>query len=211
MGGMTTLLGGLTAGFFIARMLDPVRGRRRRALASDQAIRAAHVVGDAVSVTARDAQQRTRGIVASLRAAWKAEDAPDDAILAERVRAKIGGATGHSGAIDVEAAGGRVTLRGPILVDEVAPLVRRVAGVRGVREVIDQLQVHLEPGGVPGLQGVARRGGPGRFELWQEHWSPTARVLAGTAESSPRSTVCRAVAPRARSVRARAPFCSRGA
>jgi uncharacterized membrane protein len=179
MGGMTTWLGGLTAGFIFARALDPVHGRHRRAMASDQAVRAAHAVGDAVSVTARDARHRTRGVVAGLRAAWQGDDTPDDTILAERVRAKLGGATGHSRAIEVEAAGGRVTVRGPVLAEEVPSLLRRVARVRGVREVIDHLQIHLEPGDVPGLQGAARGGGPGRFELWQEHWSPTARLLAG--------------------------------
>lgn len=176
---LTTLIGGLTAGFVLARLLDPVRGRRRRALVGDQAVRAAHAVGDAVSVTARDARHRTQGVVASARATWRGDDTPDDTVLAERVRAKIGGATGHSRAIEVEASGGRVILRGPILADEVASLVRRVAAVRGVREVVDELDVHLEPGDVPGLQGAPRGGAPGRFELWQKHWSPTARLLAG--------------------------------
>jgi uncharacterized membrane protein len=179
MSAMTTLIGGLTTGFVVARLLDPVRGRRRRALVRDQAVRASHAVGDAVSVTARDLRHRTQGVVASARATWRGNDTPDDRILAERVRAKIGGATGHSRAIEVGASNGRVTLRGPILADEVAQLVRRVEAVRGVREVVDELDVRLEPGDVPGLQGAPRAGGPGRFELWQEHWSPTVRLLAG--------------------------------
>jgi uncharacterized membrane protein len=181
MRGLMTWLSGLTAGFALSRMLDPARGRRRRAMLRDQAVHAAHAVGDAVSVTARDARHRAQGVVATLRTTWQGDDAPDDTVLAERVRAALGGAAGHSRSIDVEAARGRVTLRGPILAEEVAALLRRVARVRGVCEVIDRLDVHSEPGDVPGLQGQPRGGGPGRFELWQEHWSPTARVLAGAA------------------------------
>jgi len=140
MSAMTTLIGGLTMGFVLARLLDPVRGRRRRALVRDQAVRASHAVGDAVSVTARDLRHRTQGVVASARATWRGNDTPDDTILAERVRAKIGGATGHSRTIKVRASNGRVTLRGPILADEVPQLVRRVEAVRGVREIVDELE-----------------------------------------------------------------------
>src|SRR5919201_1083798 len=88
---LTAWLAGLTTGYVLARALDPVQGRRRRAMLRDQAVHAAHTVDDAVTVTVRDA-----------------------------------------------------------------------------------------PADVPGLQGQPR-GGPGRFELWQEHWSPTARVFTGAA------------------------------
>jgi uncharacterized membrane protein len=178
---ITTLLGGLTAGVILGRMLDPVRGRRRRAMARDQAVSVAHAVGDAVSVTARDARHRSRGVIATLRSRLAGDDAPEDAVLAERVRAVIGGAVGHPRAIEVDAHGGRVTLRGPVLAHEVSSLMRRVGAVRGVREIEDALEVHTEPADVPALQGAPRQGGAGRFELWQEHWSPTARTLVGLA------------------------------
>lgn len=178
---LTTWLSGLTAGFALARLLDPAQGRRRRAMVRDQAIHAAHAVGEAVTATGRDARHRAQGVAATLRTTWQGDDAPDDVVLAERVRAALGGAASRPSSIGVEALRGRVTVRGPVLADEVAPLLRRVARVRGVREVIDRLDVHAEPGDVPGLQGAPRRGGPGRFELWQEHWSPTARVLTGAA------------------------------
>jgi hypothetical protein len=102
-----------------------------------------------------------------------------DGVLHERVRARIGSVIGHAGAIDAAVIEGQVSLRGPVLTGDVDRLVRRVRSVPGVREVINQLDVHDEPGGVPGLQGRARppRGGE-VFELLQTHWSPTARLFA---------------------------------
>jgi hypothetical protein len=98
------------------------------------------------------------------------------------VRARIGSVVGHAGAIEAGVVDGRVSLRGPVLADDVDRLVRRVRSVPGVREVINQLDVHDEPGGVPGLQGHPRppRGGE-VFELLQNRWSPTARLFAGLA------------------------------
>jgi uncharacterized membrane protein len=82
--------------------------------------------------------------------------------------------------ITVTTDQGRVTLQGPILALEVATPLRRVASVRGVTHVDNRLEIHAEPGDVPGLQGrPARRRAGERFELFQAHWSPTARLLMG--------------------------------
>jgi hypothetical protein len=57
-----------------------------------------------------------------------------------------------------------------------------VAAVRGVKDVEDRLEVHAEPGNIPGLQGAARapRGGE-VFDLMQRNWSPSTRLLTGAA------------------------------
>jgi hypothetical protein len=105
-----------------------------------------------------------------------------DGVLHERVRARIGSVVGHAGAIEAAVVDGRVSLRGPVLADDVDRLVRRVRSVPGVREVINQLDVHDEPGGVPGLQGQPRSSRGGEvFELLQTRWSPSARLFAGLA------------------------------
>jgi hypothetical protein len=147
----------------------------------DQLVRAAHRTGDAVDATSRDVSNRARGVVAELRSRLVNVEV-SDGILHERVRARIGSVVGHAGAIEVGVVDGRVTLRGPVLADDVDRLVRRVRSVPGVREVINQLDVHDEPGGVPGLQGRPRppRGGE-VFELLQTNWSPSARLFAGLA------------------------------
>lgn len=173
------LLTTAAAGAGLMYLLDPDGGRRRRALVRDQIVRAAHRTGDAVDATSRDVGNRARGVVAELRSRLVNVEV-SDGVLHERVRARIGSVIGHAGAIEAAVIDGRVSLRGPVLADDVDRLVRRVRSVPGVREVINQLDVHDEPGGVPGLQGRPRppRGGE-VFELLQTRWSPTARLFAG--------------------------------
>lgn len=172
------LLTTAAAGAGLMYLLDPERGRRRRAIVRDRLVRAAHRTGDAVDATSRDVGNRARGVVAELRSRL-ANVEVSDGVLHERVRARIGSVIGHAGAIDAAVIEGQVSLRGPVLAGDVDRLVRRVRSVPGVREVINQLDVHDEPGGVPGLQGRPRppRGGE-VFELLQTRWSPTARLFA---------------------------------
>ena len=171
---------GTALGAGLTYILDPARGRRRRALARDQMIRASRETGEAIETTSRDVANRTWGIVAGIRSRLGPEHVSDD-VLTERVRARIGAVLGYAGSIEAEAADGRVTLTGPVLARDVARLIRRVRAVRGVRAVDNRLQVHTEPGNVPGLQGASRvpRGGE-RFEFMQVNWSPAARLLAGS-------------------------------
>jgi hypothetical protein len=167
------------AGAGLMYLLDPDGGRGRRSRMRDQLVRAAHRTGDAVDATSRDVGNRARGVVAELRSRLVNVEV-SDGVLHERVRARIGSVVGHAGAIEASVTEGCVTLRGPVLADDVDRLVRRVRSVPGVREVINQLDVHDEPGGVPGLQGHPRppRGGE-VFELLQTNWSPSARLFAG--------------------------------
>jgi hypothetical protein len=74
------------------RLLDRERGRRRRALARDKAVRAAHKTADAVDATARDASNGIRGVLATLAMLRTALtlDGARDVVLVERVRPKLG-------------------------------------------------------------------------------------------------------------------------
>jgi osmotically-inducible protein OsmY len=76
-----------------------------------------------------------------------------DSIVAERVRSRIGHVVSHPGSIEIAAQDGRVTLAGPALRRELDPLIREVERVRGVTGVENKLELHEEPGSVPGLQG----------------------------------------------------------
>jgi uncharacterized membrane protein len=67
-------------------------------------------------------------------------------------------------------------LSGPILAREVDALLSCVRKVPGVRSVENHLAVCREAGNVSSLQGGQPREGH-RFELFQENWSPTARLL----------------------------------
>ena len=176
---ITSLLVGAGAGAGLMYLLDPDHGNRRRALMRDQLVRARHLTGDAVDATSRDMRNRARGVVAELRARLRPEDVTDD-VLHERVRARLGQTVRYARSIETAVADGVVTLRGPVLADDVARLVRRVGQVPGVQSVDNRLDVHAEPGDVPGLQGAQRSSGTGEvFDLIPGRLSSTARVATG--------------------------------
>ena len=86
----------------------------------------------------------------------------------------------HPGSIGVVVHGGRVVLSGPILAHEVDGLLAAVARVPGVQCVEERLDRHEHPDGISGLQGGRIRPGE-RSALCQANWSPTARLLVGSA------------------------------
>jgi uncharacterized membrane protein len=174
--GLTTMLSGIGLGAILMYILDPDRGNRRRAILRDKLVRAAHKTGDAMDASARDLSHRARGMVAEARSRIRHEPVADD-ILVERVRAKLGRVVSHPGSIDVTVHDGRVALRGPILHDEVNRALATTYLVRGVRAVDNQLEVHAEPGDVPGLQGGRTRPGM-RTGPMQRVWPPAMRLLA---------------------------------
>lgn len=171
------LLGGVGIGAALMYLLDPDRGNRRRAIARDKFLSAARHTPDAVGTTARDLSNRARGLVAEIGARFREDDASDDVVEA-RVRAAMGRVVSHPHAVHVVVREGRATLSGPVLEHEVDDLLTCVSGVRGVREVENHLEAHEDAGNIPSLQGGRRRPG-NRFELMQEHWSPSARFLVG--------------------------------
>ncbi len=175
----TSWLGGLGLGAGLMYLLDPDRGRRRRARVRDRISSRAGESESFLGKTSRDFANRTRGLVARTKSRVVPEGRVADDVLAERVRSKMGRHVSHPGAIEVTAFGGRIVLEGDVLADEADDLVDAVASVRGVHEIENRLCVHRDPGGVPGLQGAARRSGE-MAEFRQETWSPAARFAAGT-------------------------------
>jgi hypothetical protein len=135
---------GLGAGLMY--VLDPDRGHRRRAMLRDRARHAAVATRDTLDKKARDVRNRARGLVAEAEAALRHEPVSDD-VLEERVRSQVGRAVSRPGDVEVLAREGRVTLRGVARAGEAERLLRRVAGVRGVREVESQLNVRGQHGG----------------------------------------------------------------
>jgi CBS domain-containing protein len=177
-----SMIGGAGLGAGLMFLLDPDRGKRRRALVRDQAIRSARKTRNATEATARDAQHRARGIVSSMKS-WVSPTASlnDDALI-ERVRSKLGMLVRHPRSIEVTVCAGTVTLSGPVLADEVGPLIGIVSRISGVGQVENRLEIHEQAGNVPGLQGgPARRPRGEVFELMQSNWSPTTRFLTGAA------------------------------
>jgi hypothetical protein len=170
---------GAAAGAALMALLDPISGGRRRAILRDKAARSGREISEGAGVVRRDLRNRARGLAAEAVSLTRGEPIPDS-VLVERVRAKLGRLVSNPSAIEVEARGGRVTMFGPVFTEEADELLGGVGRVRGVDSVEDRLERHEEAGQIPGLQGGRRARGE-RFELLQANWSPTARLLAGTA------------------------------
>jgi CBS domain-containing protein len=168
---------GFGIGAVLAYLLDPDRGRTRRAKIRD---RAAGLYGDAGSYAGkiqRDVRNRTSGLAAAAKSKVTGREPVWDERLVARVRSKIGRAVSHPHAIQVSAENGRITLHGPVLADEADDLVACVRSVAGVTGVDNYLETHEQAEGVPALQGgPARRGS--RSEFMQTSWSPAARFAA---------------------------------
>jgi len=173
---------GLGVGTAAMFLLDPDRGKRRRALVRDKFALALTKTGDCMEVTGRDLRNRTRGTIAAIQSRFSSEQ-PDDSVLVDRVRSKLGRIVSHPSAVEVTVENGNVTLSGPVLAGEAPHLLSCVKWIPGVQDVNSKLEVHEQAENHPALQGGRERHGS-RFALLQENWSPTTRLLAGAAGAS---------------------------
>jgi hypothetical protein len=99
----------------------------------------------------RDMSNRTRGVAAAARSS-------------------------HPRAIDLDARDGEVTLRGPIMFDEVDDVMSTAAAVSGVCSVMNALEPYESADGVPSLQGEGQTAGSS-IDLFPRHWAPGTRAL----------------------------------
>jgi uncharacterized membrane protein len=172
----TELLIGAGLGASLVYLLDPQRGGRRRAMLRDSAVSVAHSGADAAEATARDLRNRVTGMAAEIRGRVGSEAADDDTIV-NRVRSRLGRIVSHPHAIQVTSEQGVVTLSGAILQAEVPRLLQTIEAVRGVREVVNQLDEHKQAGNVPALQGGTAPPGL-RWDVLQREWAPATRLIA---------------------------------
>jgi CBS domain-containing protein len=174
-----TLLAVAGMGAGLMYLLDPQMGGTRRSIARDKMIRAQRKTREAAAVTARDLKNRASGLLAEGKAKFSHNGATDE-VLEGRVRSKLGFLVRHPSAIETRIEGGRVILSGPVLADEVDQLISGIRAVRGVSEVENRLQVHDQPGTVPGLQGDKPKPTGQRMDILQQQWSPSTRFLVST-------------------------------
>jgi hypothetical protein len=151
------LVGGLGLGAALMYVLDPERGKRRRAIVRDKALSGAHHAGDRIAAHSRDLSNRARGIAAELKSRTKSEET-NDAVLEERVRAELGRVVARPASVEIAAVAGTVLLTGTVLTNEVADLLTAVRGVAGVEDVENRLEVYETPEDVrrPAAHGVDR-------------------------------------------------------
>ena len=177
---LTIALAGAGLGAGAMYLLDPSRGRRRRARLGEAATHAAHRGQAIVGMTARDVQHRLSGLAARALDRVIEEPAPSDEVLAERVRARLGRLVSHPGAIDVTASHGKVTLSGPVFEAEVEQLLSGVGAIAGVSEIENRLEPHREATHISALQGQGPRTVPSS-QRKAFRWTPTARLLTAIA------------------------------
>lgn len=171
------VVGGAVLGATATYFLDPAQGRRRRAQVQDKVEHFRHSVPSTMGVVAQDSRNRGRGLLAGA-GGWLNEDDPTQNRMYQDVKEAIAVTSGHPRAIKVRVADGYVTLTGPVLASEVDQVRAAVSGVTGVQGIDDQLDVHLQAGDIPALQGDGQPSDP-RSELLQRSWAPGPRALAG--------------------------------
>jgi len=135
---LLSFLAGTAIGAGLMFLLDPDRGRRRRALARDRILSAGRHAGKDVGAKTRHLRNRALGVVAQARSRMHAHAEDDDAI-AERVRTEMSGVVTRPGAVVVQVEDGVVTLSGELPAPEREDLIAAARGVRGVRDLEDRL------------------------------------------------------------------------
>jgi uncharacterized membrane protein len=135
------LLAGLTAGGAALYFLDPVQGPRRRAGIARKAWRAGSSLAGAVSHGLVDTGHRLSGMAHSAWSEWRGGQ-PEDRVLEERVRSRMGRIVAHPHSIHVAADDGVVTLWGMATTVEARKLVHALEGMHGVKELLDHLELH---------------------------------------------------------------------
>jgi hypothetical protein len=162
------LVGGLGLGAALMYVLDPERGKRRRAIVRDKAVSGAHRAGERLSARSRDVANRARGVASELKSLTRDEETTDR-VLEERVRAELGRVVTKPASIEVAAIAGTVVLSGAIVASEVDDLLSSVRGVSGVEDVENRLEVYETPEDAEGRGAALRVGAdlPRKFDRWE--------------------------------------------
>ncbi len=179
---MPPILLGIALGAGSAFLLDPQQGRRRRALIRDRMARTTREAREFGDAAAKDLRARAQGLSVQMRALRGGPRGvpPSDAVLVQRVRAKLGRYVSHPHAIRAAAQNGYVTVSGDILASEHGKLLQALRGVHGVRDCADRLDVHTSAEGISALQGGIAPSAQ-RMEILQSRWSPGTRAMVGGA------------------------------
>lgn len=136
-----TGIGCLALGFGVMYLIDPERGRARRAYILNRLAGTANRTGRAVRDRGTHLANQARGAVAETRARFSSEIVSGEQLL-QRVRSELGHVTSQPRLIQVSTdSAGTVTLTGPVLASENASVLATVRAIPGVREVIDRMDV----------------------------------------------------------------------
>lgn len=147
-----TALGTLALGVGAMWLLDPARGRGRRAWLVQKAQRVINETGKMARATGRHWRNKSQGYyhgTASL--AGRGAGAVTDSAIAERVRSALGMLGTRGSSIGVSCTGGCVTLTGRCVTDDVNRVVDTTRDIYGVSSIVNRLEVgDLYATGTPG-------------------------------------------------------------
>ncbi|WP_460732555.1 BON domain-containing protein [Lysobacter tyrosinilyticus] len=158
MKGLFRLAAAFAVGAVVMYYLDPVVGRRRRALARDRGMAMGHELQGRVRAQSKRAADRVRGALARSRAS-RSNVPVDDDILRERIRAKLGHLLEHPSAVEVHVQDGVVTLGGHVGAEEIDDMLDVLADMLGVEGIENHLSIDgsdVEPMTEPGAIREAR-------------------------------------------------------
>jgi uncharacterized membrane protein len=171
------LAGGLAAAGSVVYFLDRERGHERRTAFAANAKRFGREFGEAAVKSARDSWHHLAGPARQVWSGLSSSEWPDDRVLVERIRSRMGRLVSHPHKIHVVSDDGVVTLWGTATEAETLRLSRCVKTIPGVREVINHLEIHeAEEAAAPEISPFKQA----RQETLL-NWSPTQRLLAGAA------------------------------
>jgi len=178
-----TLLTTVGVGAGLAYFFDPRQGESRREVLRDRANNWVNRMDDSIYTVVEDTRDKTRGVLSEWTAKLSNQDNPDW-ILAERVRNAIGRLTPHSRSVRVRAEDGQVHLSGSILKDEKDTLLKAASRTRGVRDVVDELEVFYSPEEMSAFQEQIPASNGQNTPAWkQQSLSPATRLLTSVGGS----------------------------
>lgn len=129
---------GLGLGAGLMYLLDPDRGRRRRALIRDRALHASKVANREAAKRINDLRNRAYGFAKHTEGLFCARDVSDGQLTGQ-IRSKLGRLASHPHAVTTNVQNGKVTLSGPIPAAEMGDLVFGISSIPGVVEVENKL------------------------------------------------------------------------
>jgi len=147
-----SFVGGICLGAGLMYILDPNRGRTRRAWLREKATHGIHVLQRETNKQLRNAGNHILGRAQEIRSSIRDPSAaiPDD-ILLDRVRAQLGRDVRHLRMLDFTVEDGCVMVQGPVLRGEAEKVQRRLNKTRGVRDC----DVHLQEVSQPEMERLA--------------------------------------------------------
>jgi hypothetical protein len=133
-----SMAAGAALGAAAMYLLDPSRGKVRRAQLADGAASKVRKTRQEAAAKAEDLYNRTRGLLARAGTLVRHEE-PGDPLVAERVRSALGHLTRRRPGVESEVKDGTVTLRGTVPEPEKQKLLAGIGHVAGVKAVVDCL------------------------------------------------------------------------